>query len=105
MTQDPFRVVVRLAVGAPPLEFAVPVAPMAPAPFVPEVSTPAKLITVKEHTTLWEIVAVTVTLLSAAGANARQISEVPLCTLVLRTRTQFNPPPETFVTVVLGPER
>src|SRR5947207_645973 len=105
MTQEPFRVVVRLAAGAPRVALEVPVAPIAPEPFVPVVSTPAKLITVKEHATLWEIVAVTVRLLSAEGANARQISEVPLCTLVLRTRTQFRPPPETPVTVVLGPER
>jgi len=105
MTHDPFRVVVRLAVGAPRLELEPAVAPIAPDPFVPVASTPAKLITVNEHATFWEIVAVTVTLLSSVGANARQISEVPLWTLVLRTRTQFNPPPDTLVTVVLGPER
>jgi hypothetical protein len=71
-------VVVRLAVGAPRVEFPVPVAPIAPEPFVPVVSTPAKLITVKEQPKLWEIVAVTVALLNGDGANARQISEVPL---------------------------
>jgi hypothetical protein len=60
------------------LELAVPVAPIAPEPFVPEVSTPAKLITVMEQPTLWEIVAVTVTLFKGKGANARQISEDPL---------------------------
>ena len=56
----------------------LPVAPIAPEPWVPVVSTPAKLITVKEELTLWESVAVTVTLLSADVASARQISEVPL---------------------------
>jgi len=39
-------VVVKLAVGAPPLLFPAPVAPIAPEPFVPEVSTPVKVITV-----------------------------------------------------------
>ena len=52
ITQEPLRVVVRLAVGAPALEFAVAVAPIAPDPLVPEVSTPVKLITVKEQLTL-----------------------------------------------------
>ena len=37
--------VVRLAVGAPRLEFAVLVAPIAPEPFVPVVSAPEKDIT------------------------------------------------------------
>jgi hypothetical protein len=39
--------------------------------------------TVKEELTRWESVAITVILLSADVANARQISEVPLWTLVL----------------------
>jgi hypothetical protein len=77
-TQEAFRVVVRFAVGAPPLEFPVPVAPMAPEPFVPEVSTPAKLMIVIEEMTLCERVALTVILLSAEEENARQISEPPL---------------------------
>ena len=64
--------------GAPLLALALPVAPIAPEPLVPVVSTPAKLITVNEELTLWESVAVTVTLLSAEEAKARQISEVPL---------------------------
>jgi hypothetical protein len=78
ITQEPARVVVRLAVGAPLREFPVPVAPIAPEPFVPLESTPAKLITVMEEPTLLERVAVTVTLLSVCVAKARQISDVPL---------------------------
>ena len=35
-----------VAEGAPRLAFPVPVAPMAPEPLVPDVSTPVKLITV-----------------------------------------------------------
>jgi hypothetical protein len=77
-TQEPFRVVVRFAVGAPRLELPVPVAPMAPEPFVPEVSTPVKLITVKEETTLCERLAVTVTLLSGEVEKDLHISEFPL---------------------------
>ena len=60
-TQEPLRVVVKLAVGAPLREFPVPVAPIAPEPFVPEGSAPVKVITVIEDVTLWESVAVTFT--------------------------------------------
>ena len=60
---------------------------MAPEPLLPDVSTPAKLMTVKEETTLCERVAVTATLLRGVDAKARQISEVPFWTLVLRTST------------------
>jgi len=49
-------------------------------------------------------VAVTVTPFSTDGANARQISAVPFCTLVLSTSTQVRPPPATCVTVVFGEE-
>ncbi len=48
--------------------------------------------------------AVTVTPFSTDGANARQISAVPFCTLVLSTSTQVRPPPATCVTVVFGEE-
>ena len=51
-TQELFRVVTRLAVGAPEDAFAVPVAPIAPDPFVPEGSTPVKLMTVIDEATL-----------------------------------------------------
>jgi hypothetical protein len=44
-------------------------------------------------------VAVTVTLLSVAGAKARQISAVPLWVFVRRTRTHGTPAPVTELTV------
>jgi len=97
-------VVTRVAVGAPELALALFVAPIAPEPFVPEEFTPVKLTTVIDETTLWESVAVTVTLASVEGANARQISDVPLCTFVRRTSAQVRPAPLTFVTVVFVPE-
>jgi hypothetical protein len=77
---------------------------MAPDPFVPEVSTPVKLMTVNREETFCESVALTVTLVNGEGANARQISDVPCCTLVLRTSTHVNPAPVTLVTVILGEE-
>lgn len=104
-THELFRVVTSEAVGAPDAALLPLVAPIAPEPFVPEVSTPAKLITVMEDTTLCDNVADTITLLNEEGANVRQISEVPLCALVLRTSTQVSPAPVTFVTVVFVPER
>jgi hypothetical protein len=84
------------------LAFPVPTAPIAPAPFVPDGSTPVKLSTVMDEATLCDNVAVTVTPLNADGANARQISAVPNCTLVRWTSTHVRPPPVTLVTVVLG---
>jgi hypothetical protein len=51
---------------------------MAPDPLVPVESTPVKLITVREELTLWERVAVTVTLFIGAAEKALQISDVPL---------------------------
>jgi hypothetical protein len=51
--------------------------PIAPEPLVPEVSTPLKVITVIDESTLWESVALTVTLLSDEAEKARQISAVP----------------------------
>jgi hypothetical protein len=82
-TNELFWVVTSDAVGAPGSAFPVPTAPIAPDPLVPEVFTPEKLITVIDEHTLWESVAVTVTLLSVVVAKARQISAVPDCTLVL----------------------
>src|SRR5712675_878201 len=87
-TKEPFAVVTREAVGAPPLELPVPMLPIAPDPFVPEVSAPVKLMTVREEDVLWDRVAVTVALVSSAGAKARQISAVPRWRLVRPTRTQ-----------------
>jgi hypothetical protein len=77
---------------------------MAPEPFVPEVSTPVKLITVIEETTLCDSVAVTVTAFNGEAEKARQISAVPGWTLVLSTRTQVSPAPATLITVVLDEE-
>ncbi|HSU33055.1 MAG TPA: hypothetical protein VLJ11_17655 [Bryobacteraceae bacterium] len=53
---------------------------------MPEVSTPVKLITIIDETTLCERVAVTDTLLRVVGANARQISELRLCAFVRFTK-------------------
>jgi hypothetical protein len=96
--------VTREAVGAPEEAAFTPVAPMAPAPFVPDGSAPLKLITVIEETTLWDNVDVTVMLLSNEDENARQISEVPLCTFSLATNIQVKPPPATDLTVVFVPD-
>src|SRR4029077_9975888 len=73
-TNELFRVVTSVAVGAPDAALALWIAPMAPEPFVPEVSTPAKLITVSMDETPGDSVAVTVALVNAEDANARQIS-------------------------------
>ncbi len=59
-THELFRVVTRVAVGAPELPLPEPVAPIAPEPFVPDVSTPVKLTIVTEDATLCERVARTV---------------------------------------------
>jgi hypothetical protein len=100
-----FRVVVSVAVGAPVVAFPLLVAPIAPEPLVPDVSVPAKLITVIEDAVLSESVAVTATLLSRTGANARQISEVPACTFVLTTSDQIKLAPATLLTLALEPVR
>ena len=101
ITQELFRVVVREALGAPGFAFPVPVAPIAPEPPVPDVSTPVKVMTVMEAETLCDNVAVTATLVRVAGAKARQISAVPLCALVRLTRVQVRPAPVTLVTVMV----
>ena len=67
-----------MAVGAPDFALALAVAPIAPEPFVPEVLTPVKVITVMEAATDWERVAVTVTALKGFAEKARQISASPL---------------------------
>jgi len=65
-------VVVRLAEGAPAAALAVAVAPIAPEPLVPVVSTPVKLTTVIDDKTDCENVAVTVTLSALSARKARQ---------------------------------
>src|ERR1700704_2819031 len=97
------RVVVSVAVGAPVAPLAVAVAPIAPDPLVPVVSTPVKLTTVMEDKTDCENVAVTVVFVSTAGAKARQISEVPSCVLVLCTSTQVRLPPAMLFTTGFVP--
>jgi len=72
---------------------------------VPVASTPVNVITVIEETTLCDVVAVTVTLERGEGAKARQISEVPLCVLVLTTGAHMRPAPATPCTVVFVPPR
>src|ERR1700730_3978777 len=102
-TQELFRVVTRLAVGAPLAPLPVPVAPTAPAPFTPDVSTPVKVTTVIDAGWLLDRAAVTDTLVSEVDANARQISALPLCTLVRRTSVQVSPAPVTLFTTVFAP--
>src|SRR6267154_1350866 len=84
-TQALLRVVTSVAVGAPGRALPDAIAPIAPDPLVPDVSTFEKLATVIDDTVGCESVAVTVTLLSAAGARVRQISLVPDCTFVRPT--------------------
>jgi hypothetical protein len=103
ITREFFLVVSKFAVGAPRFELPVPVAPIAPEPFVPDTSTPIKLMTVIDETTLCERVAVTVAAVRGVGANARHISEVPLCVFVLTTRAQFSAAPATPDTIVFVP--
>ena len=78
ITQELPRVVTKEAVGAPEVAFPAPIAPIAPEPLAPDIFTPRKLITVIEETALPPKLAVTVTLVSGAVANARHISAVPL---------------------------
>src|SRR5271156_6089349 len=102
-TQELLRVVVSVAVGAPVFALAPFVAPIAPEPFVPVISTPVKLNTVIADTTLCERVAVTLAFVNEDGATARHTSAVPLCAFVRSTSAQVNPPPDTPVTVVFVP--
>lgn len=101
------RVVVSVAVGTPVAPLALAVAPIAPDPLVPVVSTPVKLTTVMDDKTDCENVAVTVAFVRTAGAKARHISDVPNCVLVLCTSTQVRLPPAMLFTtglvVVLRP--
>jgi len=93
-------VVVNEAVGAPEAALVPFVAPIAPEPPVPVVSTPLIVTTVMDAATLWERVAVTEALVRTAGAKARQISAVPSCVLVRLTSDQVRLPPVTPVTVM-----
>ena len=70
-THEAFRVVTKLAVGAPlPANFRSQAAPTVPDPFTPDVSTPVKVTTVPiEANWLLEKVALTETFVSGADAN------------------------------------
>ena len=103
ITQELLRVVTSDALGAPDAALAERVAPIAPDPFVPVASAPTKLRIEIDEAAACEIVAVTDTPPSGAAANARQISAVPLCTLVRTTSCHVRPPPVRLVTVVLAP--
>jgi hypothetical protein len=103
-THELLRVVTRLAVGAPEGALFDTAAPIAPDPFVPEGSTPAKAITVIEETTAWDRAAVIDALVRPVFANARQISDVPLCPLARTTRVQVKFPPVTPFTTVFEPD-
>jgi hypothetical protein len=100
ITHELLRVVVSFAVGAPDAPLALTLAPMAPDPFVPVVSTPLNVTTPMDESTLCARLAVTETFVSAAVVNARQISEVPPLAFVRFTRVQVSPPPVTLVTVM-----
>src|SRR5713226_8097529 len=105
ITKELFRVVTNVACGAPDGALPVPTAPIAPEPLTPEVSTPVKLITVMDDVLFWVSVAVTETFCRGCDAKARQISTAPFCALVLTTRTQVRPAPETLPTLVFLPPR
>src|SRR4051794_20348537 len=79
---------------------APPTAPMAPAPPMPAGLAPVNETIVMEAAVLRDSVPVTVPLVMIAGANARQISELPAWVLVRRTNVQVSPLPVTPVTVV-----
>jgi len=99
-THELLRVVVNWAVGAAEIALLAAVAPIAPDPFVPEVSTLAKLTTVSDAGSDADSVAVTVTLVNGAEAKARQISAVPRWTFVPRTEVHVRPAPVTPVTLI-----
>jgi hypothetical protein len=86
-------VVINCAVGAPARLFALAIAP------VPE--APLNAATVIDDTTLCDNVACTVAFDNASGADARQISAVPLCALVRATGVHVSPAPVTDFTAVL----
>lgn len=97
------RVVTSVAVGAPDDPLPVPVAPIAPEPLVPDVSTPVKLITVMDAATDCDSVAVTVTALKGFAENVLQISAVPFCVFVRLARTHVRLPDDIPVTVIVCP--
>lgn|SRR5512146_1467822 len=97
-TQELFRVVTKLAEGAPEAALIAAVAPIAPEPPLPEVSAPWKATTVMLVAADWASVAVTLALVSGEPAKARQTSAVPNCALERATNDHVRPPPVTPVT-------
>src|SRR6185436_10848817 len=102
ITIDLSLVVTSVADGAPTSALVLAIAPMAPDPFVPDGSTPLKLITVIIPATPCESVPVTLAPVNGVGANARQISASPRWAFVRPTSVQVSPPPLTAVTEVGG---
>lgn len=98
-THELFRVVVSDPVGAPETALNAAVAPTAPEPLLPLGSAPLNATTVMEAAALCPKLAVTVTLLKIAGANARQISALPRTPFARPTNCHVNPAPFTEVTV------
>jgi hypothetical protein len=89
--------VTKEAVGAPLAALPEAVAPTAPELLLPVVSTPLKLIKVKELAAGLERVAVATTFVKGEVAKARQISAVPGWVLVRRTKDQVNPAPDILL--------
>src|SRR4051795_5132130 len=88
-TQEPARVVVRLAVGAPLAALAPAVAPRAVSAFLKPTTV---MLPCQEPL---ERVAVKVAAVSGFGATACQISAVPGCEFWRLRSVQVRPPPET----------
>ena len=97
-TQELLRVVTKEAAGAPLVALPEAVAPTAPKPLLPVVSTPLKLIKVKELAAGLESVAVTTAFVKGVVAKARQISDVPGWVFVRLTNDQVSPAPDMLLT-------
>src|SRR4029078_9543428 len=87
--------------GAPVAPLATAEAPMPDAPV--NAITVSDWFTGRQSTLVTDWVLVTVTLLSAAGAVAVQISATPRCTAARCTRVQVRPAPETVMFWLVAP--
>ena len=96
-THELFRVVTTEAAGAPVVALATVVLPIAPDPFVPELSTFWKLRIVIELAAAYESVAFTLAFVNPEAEKALQISAVPGWEFDLLTSVQLSPAPETAV--------
>src|SRR5438874_7554570 len=92
-THELARVVTSVADGAPAALLDLATAPIAPEPFVPVVSTFEKLTTVIDEATDCDRFADTVTFVSGAAANARQLSLVLSFALLPIVLAHEWPPP------------